>query len=154
VKRFEFHLDGLLRVKRRQEHLAELEQQKAQFAVHQASARLDHLRDEMARLSDSLAARVGQAVPADRWVTAYDLLDKMGRQIESAEGELQLAERRLDDARQARVQVSTEVEAIDTLRQQRWDQWKQDVARADQERLDELSVRMWSAGQAARSGAA
>jgi flagellar protein FliJ len=154
VKRFEFHLDGLLRVKRQQEHLAELAQQKAQFAVHQASARLDHLRGEMARLSDTLAARVGQAVSADRWVTAYDLLDKMGRQIESAEGELQLAERQLDDARQARVQVSTEVEAIGTLRQQQWDQWKQDVAQADQERLDELSVRMWSAGQAARSGAA
>jgi flagellar FliJ protein len=157
VKRFEFNLDGLLRVKRQLEHVAELEQHKAAQAVRDAVARLDALKDQLARASDTLSAQVGQAVPASRWVTAYDLLEKLGRQMTAAETDVRAAEQKLADARRERVQVATEVEALRTLRQQQWDQWRQEVAAADQERLDELGLRRWMAAQAsptARSGAA
>ena len=46
------------------------------------------------------------------------------------------------------VQVATEVEALSTLRGQQWEQWRQEVAAADQERLDELGLRRWMAAQA------
>lgn len=154
MKRFEFHLDGLLRVKRQLEHVAELEQQRAQLAVQDARSRIVALKNQLTEMSDTLATRVGQAVAANRWLTAYELTERLGQQIISAETDLELAERRLADARRERVQIATEVEALRTLRQQQWEQWRQEVASADQERLDEVGLRRWMAAQTARAGAA
>jgi flagellar protein FliJ len=154
VKRFEFHLDGLLRVKRQLEHVAELEQQQADLLVRTARNRISELKNQLAELSDALIARVGQPIVANRWLSAYEMTDRLGQQMVTAESELVLAERRLEDARREQVQIATEVEAIRTLRQQQWEQWRQDVAQNDQERLDELSVRRWMTAQSARSGAA
>ncbi|MEO2089222.1 MAG: flagellar FliJ family protein, partial [Gemmataceae bacterium] len=141
MKRFEYHLDGLLRVKRQLEHLAELEQQKAQQAVADARARADELKQRLTAAADSLVARVGQAVDASRWVTAYELTERLGRQIVAAETDVQSAEKKLTDARNERVQVATEVEALRTLRQQQWDKWRQEVEQAGQEQLDEVVLR-------------
>lgn len=154
MKRFEFHLDGLLRVKRQLEHLAELEQQKAQQAVADARARADELKQRLTAAADSLVARVGQAVDASRWVTAYELTERLGRQIVAAETDVQSAEKKLTDARNERVQVATEVEALRTLRQQQWDKWRQEVEQAGQEQLDEVGLRRWMAARASLSGAA
>lgn len=154
MKRFEFHLDGLLRVKRQLEHLAELEQQKAQQAVTDARARADDLKQRLTAAADSLVARVGQAVDASRWVTAYELTERLGRQIDAAETDVQSAEKKLTDARNERVQVATEVEALRTLRQQQWDKWRQEVEQAGQEQLDEVGLRRWMAARASLSGAA
>lgn len=154
MKRFEFNLDGLLRVKRQLEHVAELEQFRAQQVVSQARGRVDRARRQMAELSDTLSACVGQPVAANRWAVAYVMSERLGRQIEEAEAELQAAERRYADARQERIQVATEVEALQTLRQQQWEKWRQEVAAADQERLDELGLRRWMSAQAAQAGAA
>ncbi len=154
MKRFEFHLDGLLRVKKQLEHMAELEQQKAQQAVADARARADELKRRLMSASDSLVARVGQAVDASRWVTAYELTDRLGKQIVAAETDVQSAEKKLTDARNERVQVATEVEALRTLRQQQWDKWRQEVEQAGQEQLDEVGLRRWMAARATLSGAA
>jgi flagellar export protein FliJ len=154
VKKFEFHLDGLLRVKRQLEHVAELEQQRAQKGVLDARSRLEQLKRQLAEMSETLAARVGQVVIANRWMAAYELSERLGQQIVSAEVDLESAEQRLADARRERVQIATEVEALRTLRQQQWETWRQEVAQADQERLDELGLRRWMSAQTARSGAA
>ena len=58
MKRFEFSLERLLRVKRQQERLAELEQRRAQDAAEQARARLDGFRDQLSRISDRYAAAI------------------------------------------------------------------------------------------------
>ena len=154
MKKFEFHLDGLLRVKRQLEHVAELEQQRAQKGVLDAHGRLDALKHQLTEMSETLAARVGQVVIANRWMAAYELSERLGQQIVSAEIDLNSAEQRLADARRERVQIATEVEALRTLRQQQWETWRQEVAQADQERLDELGLRRWMSAQTARSGAA
>jgi flagellar protein FliJ len=154
VKKFEFHLDGLLRVKRQLEHVAELEQQRAQKGVLDARGRLDGLKKQLAEMSETLAARVGQVVIANRWMAAYELSERLGQQIVSSEIDLEVAERNLADARRERVQIATEVEALRTLRQQQWETWRQEVAQADQERLDELGLRRWMSAQTVRSGAA
>jgi flagellar protein FliJ len=112
------------------------------------------LKRQLAEMSETLAARVGQVVIANRWMAAYELSERLGQQIVSAEVDLESAEQRLADARRERVQIATEVEALRTLRQQQWETWRQEVAQADQERLDELGLRRWMSAQTARSGAA
>lgn len=154
MKKFEFHLDGLLRVKRQLEHLADLEQQKAQQRVADAVSRVDALTAQLAKASDHIAGRVGQAMAAGEWAAAFQRAERLGEQIAAAKREVQAAEQVLETARRERVQVATEVEALSTLRGQQWAQWRQEVAAADQERLDELGLRRWMAAQATRAEAA
>jgi flagellar protein FliJ len=148
VKKFEFHLDGLLRVKRQLENLAELEQQKAQLRVADAVAVVDALTAQLAQASDHMAGRVGHAMAAGEWAAGFERADRLGQQIVAARNDLATAEQALESARRERVQVATEVEALSTLRGQQWEQWRQEVAAADQERLDELGLRRWMAAQA------
>ncbi len=143
MKRFEFSLDRLLRVKRQLERVAELEQQKAQDAVAQARAVLDGYRAQLARVSDQFAACVGRAMTPQQWSSAAELAERLGHSIAHQEQEVARAEERLLAAAQERAQVATEVEAISTLKRQQWDQWKQQAQKADQDRLDEVGLRQW-----------
>ena len=149
MKRFEFSLDRLLRVKRQLERLAELEQRRAQDAAERARAKLEALRDQLARISDRFAAAIGRAMAPQQWATAYDMTERLGTSIHASEEEVARAEQKLLAAAQERAQLATEVEAISTLRRQQWDSWRQAAQKADQDRLDEVGLRLW---QSARDG--
>jgi flagellar export protein FliJ len=143
VKRFEFSLDRLLRVKRQLERLAELEQRRAQDAVEAARATLQGFRDQLDRVSDQFSAAVGRAMAPHQWAFASDMAERLGRSIRQSEQEVAAAEQKLLVAAQERAQLATEVEAISTLRQQQWALWKQEAQKADQDRLDEVGLRLW-----------
>lgn len=149
MKRFEFSLDRLLKVKKQQERLAELAQHRAREAADQARARLAELRGQLDRVADQYAAAVGRAMTPTQWASASDLSERLGRSIRAGEEEVAAAEEALAAAAQERAAVATEVEAISTLRQQQWDKWRQEAKQADQDRLDEVGLRRWMAKQEA-----
>jgi flagellar protein FliJ len=128
VKRFEFSLDRLLKVKRQLERLAELEQQKAETAAREAHAVVVNLKEQLARVADSLNGSVGQAVSPHQWVNAYQLSDRLGQSIAIAEKAVEAAELKLSEARQQRVQVAAEVEALDTLHHQQKEKWQREYS--------------------------
>jgi flagellar FliJ protein len=150
VKRFEFSLDRLLKVKKQLERLAELEQSRARDVVERAQANLRGLEDQLAAVSGRFAAAVGSAMTPSQWASASDMAERLGQSIRQAEQDVEAAEQKLMAASQERAQIATEVEALATLRQQQWERWQQEAQKADQERLDELGLRRW---QEARGGA-
>lgn len=154
MKRFEFSLDRVLKVKRQQERLAEMEQSRAALAADAARDKVRRLAGELERVAEEVSARLGQPVAPQQWVSAYELSDRLGRSMEVAEQAVTAAEQALATAAQERAQIATEVEALATLRKQQWDRWRQEVARVDQERLEELALRSWRTAQTARAGAA
>lgn len=143
MKQFEFSLDRLLKVKRQLERLAELEQLRAREAVDRARAILDKLRSQLARVSEQITASVGQTLPSHHWIAAANLSERIGESIRLSELEVEQAEQKLLAAAEQRAQLATEVEALATLRRQKWEQWQQEVQRADQDRLNELGLRRW-----------
>jgi flagellar protein FliJ len=143
LKRFEFSLDRLLRVKRQLERLAELEVRQAQLAVEQARATLEGFQDQLARVSDQFSHAIGRPMTPQQWVSASDMADRLGHSIRAAEHAVEQAKQKLETASQERAQIATEVEAISTLRQRQWQQWRQEAEKADQERMDEVSLRLW-----------
>ncbi len=143
MKRFEFSLDRLLRVKRQLERLAEWEQQRALQAVEQARATVESLRAQLARIADQFNRAIGRTMTPQQWVSAADMAERLGHALRTAEQELTSAEQRLLTAAQERAQLATEVEAIATLRRQQWEQWRREAQKADQEQLDEVGLRLW-----------
>lgn len=147
MKRFEFSLDRLLRVKRQLEHIAELEQLRAQHAVETARATLGGLHDHLARISDQFSAAVGRAMAPQQWAGASVMAERVGVSIRVSEQEVAEAEKQLHSAAQERAQLATEVEALATLRRQQLEKWQQEAQKADQEALDELVQRRWQTDQ-------
>ena len=154
MKRFEFSLDRLLRVKRQLERLAELEQLRALGAVEQARATLDGFRAQLDRVSEQFSAAIGRAMPPQQWAFASDMAERLGRSISQSEQEVATAEQKLLVAAQERAQLATETEAISNLRQQQWELWKQEAQRADQDRLDEVGLRVWQLARDEEAAAA
>lgn len=147
MKRFEFSLEQLLKVKRQRERLAEMDQMRARLALQEAEAKVADLRAYLARVADDLSARVGHALAPGQWAAGFDLSERIAGQIQAAELARDQATERVREAAEERARIATEVEALATLRQQQWDQWKVQARQADQERLDELSMRQWRAGR-------
>ncbi|MDB5312216.1 MAG: Flagellar FliJ protein [Gemmataceae bacterium] len=147
MKRFEFPLDRLLKLKRQLEQIAELEQGRAQEAVGRARAALQEHHDQLTRVAEHITASVGRAVAPHQWTAAAAESDRIGHAIRAAEQEVAAAEHQLVAAAQKRAQLATEVEALSTLRRQQWEQWRQEAQKADQQRLDELGLRRWQAAR-------
>ncbi|VTT97899.1 : FliJ [Gemmataceae bacterium] len=143
MKRFEFALDQVLKVKRQLERFAELEQQRAAAAAERAAAARQQLNDQLARVAERFTSAVGSAMAPGQWAAASDLTERLGYSLARAEEEVAVAERHLRDASQKRTALATEVEALQTLRQQQWEQWKRDSQKAEQGQLDEVGLRRW-----------
>ena len=143
MKRFEFSLDRLLKMKRQHERMADLEQIRAVHAVDVAEARVQSLEEQLREMAERITARLGQAFSPGQWVSAYEMSERLGQSIAVAEKEVQAAQERLAVAKQERMQVATEVEALSSLRAQQHDKWRHDAAAADQDKLDEIGLRNW-----------
>lgn len=152
MKQFEFSLERLLQVKRQLERQAEMELVRAREALDRARANLHDLRGQLNRISDQLNASVGQPMAAFQWASVYDMADRLGHSIRTSEKELVEIERSYQAAAQERAQVATEVEALDTLRRQQWAQWRLEVEKANQDRLDEQGMRQWQAARGETKG--
>jgi flagellar FliJ protein len=152
VKKFDFPLDRLLKVKRQLERLAEMEHMRARDSLERASSRLEDLRLQLARVADQLNASIGRPMAAMQWTTVYDMADRIGHSISGSEQEVAAAEQKLAAASQHRTQIAREVEALVSLRQEQWSQWRQEAQKADQDRLDELGMRQWQAARGETMG--
>ncbi len=148
MKRFEFSLERLLRVKRQLERMAELEQQRAQEACDRATAQLQSFRDQLDRVANQMTVTVGRVMAPQQWASAAEMADRVGASIQAAEREVLAAEQRVLTAAQERTQLATEVEALTTLRRQQAEKWQQEVQRHDQNQLDELIQQRWQAQNA------
>ncbi len=154
MKKFEFSLDRLLKVKRQLERLAEMEQQRTQEAVERAQANLLDLREQLARMADQLTASIGRPMASFHWTSVCDLADRLSHSIAASEREVAQAESNHEAATEKRKQISREVEGLAKLREQQWTQWRQEAQKADQDRLDELGMRKWQAARGETMGGA
>jgi flagellar protein FliJ len=148
VKRFEFSLDRLLKLKRQRERMAELEQARCRNAVDQAQKKVEEIQQRLLEITSDLNSLVGQATTPQQWVARFDISNQLGEDLQKAKVELAAAEQKYWEASQERSTLAAEVEAIQTLRQQQWDQYRNEKKQEDQTRLDELIMRRLSVDEA------
>jgi flagellar export protein FliJ len=143
VKRFEFRLELVLRLKQQRARLAELHQKRARLSVDAAEARVASILDNLARDAAELAARVGRALPAGQWLNARARAARLGVELEAAEAELGRVTGEWKKAAAARARAAAEEEALLYLRRRAEEAHREAAERAEQVRLDELSLLRW-----------
>lgn len=154
MKRFEFSLERLLKVKRQLERMAEMEQARAAREVAEARSKLDSLKNRLVEISRSLEGSVSRGVVPGLWLNVYAMSEKLSQEIEAAEAKVVVAEEALSVIAKRRATASTEVEVLSSLRGQRYEEWRQESAAKVQEQLDEVTMRRWMDARQAQDGAA
>lgn len=143
MKRFRFAFATLLKVKERREQLAEARVARARLELEACRARLAHWQDALSALSTQLEQSLGVTLANNDWAKTVEQTTGLERAIRAAEAEVQAAEQALQEAIQERVKIATEVEVLETLKQQRFELYQQDMQRAEQVQLDEFGLRQW-----------
>ena len=151
MKRFQFRLQRVLKLKQQRERQAELVQQKARLALEQARGEVRVLAERLAESAAAIEKDIGQTIPPDSWMARYHHAAQIGRALEAAEARARHAEERLQEAQRKRARIATEVEALRTLERQEWDKHIDESKRSQQENLDEIGLRRWQAAQANRA---
>ena len=149
VKRFVFDLDGLLKLKRHRERLAELRHAQAAQALAAAQSASAAIRRQLDLTSAYVLGRVGRAQDAGAWLAAYLQADRLEQKLDAGARVVEDARQALDRAAEARRQAAVEAESLRSLRERRWQEYLQDYRKAEQERLDEVGLRRWQAGRPA-----
>jgi flagellar export protein FliJ len=143
MKRYEFRLQRILRLKQQRERQAELGQQKATLTLEKARAEAALLAGRLAETAEAIERQIGRSVPPDSWMARYHHAAQIGRALQGAELRVRHAEQRLRDAAVKRAAISIEVEALRTLERQQWDEHVDDANRRAQDDLDEIGLRRW-----------
>jgi flagellar FliJ protein len=152
VKRFEFRLERVLRLKRQRARLAELRQKRARLAVEASQARVAGIRQQLARAAVGLEEKMGKALPAGAWQGVQVHAALLGRDLTAAEADLLRATGELEQAAAARARAVAEEEALLYLRRHAEEAHREAGERAEQVRLDELGLLRWRAAREATGG--
>jgi flagellar export protein FliJ len=152
VKRFEFRLERVLRLKSQRARTAELRQKRARLTVDAAEAKVAALVADLAKVAAGLGEKVGRALPTGAWQDVQTHAARLGRQLTAAEADLRRVREELERAAAARAQAVAEEEALLYLRRIAEEAHQEAAARAEQVRLDELSLLRWRAARDATGG--
>jgi flagellar export protein FliJ len=149
MKRFQFRLERVLKLKEQGERMAELRLKKARATLEQARAEVAALWNRLTQNATALAEQVGTAVSPGAWIAYYEHSAQLAQALDVAEANVQRALQALQEAAAQRTKLATEVETLNYLRHQQWQEHWSEVARLEQIRLDDLGMRRWRAAQVA-----
>lgn len=145
MQKFEFSLERLLKIRRQQERLSELDVMRATAAVDAAKAKVEQLKERLSQHTAEMAQCVGRTMSLNEWTAGCDFSNRLGQAITLAQTEVAFAEKKLAEANAKRAEIASEAEAMQSLRDQQYADFKQGLQKLDQERVDEAGLRRWMA---------
>jgi flagellar export protein FliJ len=144
VKRFRFGLEKVLKVKMQRERIAEAKLAQARLALEAAQQHVETIAQEIGRVAANLEKTIGSVLRPETWTATFEHSSQLARALRDAEVALAQARQQFDEAAAVRRVLATEVEALKSLRQQKWDEYREESRKNEQDRLDELGMRRWS----------
>src|SRR5207253_2155292 len=101
------------------------------------------IKEQLRQTAVSLEHKVGKPVPPASWIAHYEHSQQLGRSLEQAEAKVGQAQQHLREVAAQRTKIATEVEALQHVRHEHWQEHWQEMMRLEQIRLDELGMRRW-----------
>lgn len=141
MKRFRFRLEPLLRIRRQRDRQAESRQWQARQLYEAAQAEVDFLYAQLVESAQAVEARLGQTVEPESWVAHYQHMTQVRRAADAAETSAQRARAVLEEANRLRRRTAMELESLELLRRQQWQEHRKHTARTEQSRLDDIYQR-------------
>lgn len=138
MRRFEFSLQKVLDYRQRREEQAIRAFAEAQVQLMHEQAVLHHLlieREECLRRSHRR-----QRLTVDLLDVEQTYLSALEKRIEVQRERVAEAEKVLEEKREALIEAQRERKALERLREKHYEQWRQQLLRAEQKALDDLAT--------------
>jgi flagellar export protein FliJ len=146
VRRFHFRLERVLRLKQQRQHLAELRLQQARLTLDAAQARVRALEVQLALAAEVVREQMTMGpTSSGAWLAANAHTAHLSRSIQDAVAKVEKAEQDMQVAAAIRVQRAVEAEALLHLRDNAWEEHREESMAGEQRRLDEEGLRRWQA---------
>ncbi len=146
MRRFHFHLEPALVLRRRAEEQAQLSLAEAQRALAAVEARLRELRQDMGRHQEHVAELRRRAVDPRALMDAERYGEALTRAFLLQQERVLRARRETDAALRALQDRRVERESLERLKQRQQEEHRLEMLRREQQELDEASVLRWRRG--------
>ena len=143
MKRFHFQLEKLLRYHQQRQKQAELLLARTLQEVEAARAAVRELERQI-DVTCRLSERVGQPIEPAIREQSLRRAQQLCETLRPAEDRLKATERRFREAQSQHTAVTQQVEALLSLRSQRWQEHQDETARLQQIELDDVVMKQWS----------
>jgi flagellar export protein FliJ len=147
VKRFRFRLERVLKLKQQRRRVAELVLRQASLALQQARTAVFGLTEDLRKKAESLETEIGSEMSAGQWLAHCEHAAQLERSLVAAERTERLAADKVRDSAAICTRLSTEVEALESLRRQQWQQHSEDTQSEYQRDMDALAMIRWERGK-------
>ncbi|ACB84978.1 flagellar export protein FliJ [Natranaerobius thermophilus] len=140
MKKFQFSLEKVLKVKERNEELKKKEFQRAQKYRDEQKQALDKLLDKRHELCEDILTKQKSPVKIENITHYYSYLSHLDDEIINKRHQLEDAEEQLEQARLNWIEAKREKKVLEKLEERQYEEYKQKVLKNEQKTLDELSV--------------
>ncbi|MCA9154585.1 MAG: flagellar FliJ family protein [Planctomycetales bacterium] len=143
MKRFEFQLGSLLRLRAQAKQLAELRQAQALNRLEDARRHVSELEHELAGVCQPSADNALDRPIAATLLAQRGSVEAIQRQLIAARQSVTDANRAYEKAMDAYKELAIQVESLETLREHQRDVHQEQVEKQVQTQLDENVLRQW-----------
>lgn len=148
MKRFQFRLESLLGLRRQKDRLAEARQLRARQAWEAARTEVETLLGQLVESAAVIEARLGQTIGTDLWLAQYQHMTMLRLAVDRAEARAKRASAEFEEANRRRRITATELEALQLLREEQWQEHRHEAAQSEQKWLDDAYLHRREAGLA------
>jgi flagellar export protein FliJ len=143
VKRFRFRLERVLKLRQQRRRVAELALKQAALILQQARAVVSALKEDLRKKAESLETEIGSEMSAGAWLVHCEHAAQLERSLMVAENREQFAVDKVRDSAAVCTRLSAEVEALESLRRQQWQQHREGSQAEYQREMDALALIRW-----------
>ena len=143
MKRFHFELESLLRLRKQQRSLALLRQIEKRNQLHAIRGQLRDVEVQLDEMTQRQMQQFGRAIPANEFLLQAQFSERLRIWADEVRENERKSEIEYQQAAAEHARLSTAVEALQTIRNTRWNELKLMSARSEQRRLDETAMRRW-----------
>lgn len=141
MKKFQFPLDGLLKVRQMEEAQAERELQQAQRRLWEAERELQSAEEIVRNAISTLRSLLNEGKSAEQLLLAVRHLDRAEQKRLEAQNQVNVARAKVSRCLNEYRECRRRRELLEELRQKAWRQWLLELNREEQKLADERALR-------------
>ncbi len=150
MKRGNFRLEKLLKVRRQIQRQTELQQQLANMELESAFSEVATIQAQLVKAARITGVQAGELIDVGARIQTFQYMDRMNQLQTQAEETASEAEQKLLQADKHRRVATIDAEALNFLHEQQIKQHQQQTARELQNQMDEVAMQQWAGTGASR----
>ena len=140
MKKFQFKLESVLKIRKQAEQEALIDLQEAESQLKKILDHIASLEKEILETETSLRSQARQALSAQEIAYHSSYIQLTRVKIEKMQDNMLRAKNNVEEKRQIAVKAMQERKMIEKLKEKRYSQWEKEIVEKERSQLDEIGT--------------